>query len=471
MNLSAKGRARAEFSMAQKDKASSPWQMDDVEVKDFSRAREAMSSVLDKVQQAAKKKPASKAEAARLGKAMIDSIERRDQARAISLLIQGAAANARDRAGWSALDLALEGCKNGDDMHQFCGELIERGGRVAPSRYESEASEFNQCMAKGLALSASLQARCDDMSQRRVVECSRKWSLIKLAAGLLASGAKDEDLLVGFGSAGRFDILRQAAAAGAALSRRCVDEAAQRLAWPTTRNAKPSMFDAPEGQDFAGLVGEPKAREAFDGPAAEVFFSAAAWESDVKALIAMLDAGLRPGKRWVGGLDIPVDSSAWESDVARHHVPLLIVAAASPKGRAAFDALKAFGPAVAEAKSNPPSARALSMIPAQRLAELHEAGVDVGATDSVGNFAHWWARMDREPRAGWATMAARAPEIFELRDAQGMRPAERMAQKLRAGEERDEFMASLSRIEAREIRKEVGAPTKTEAASNRRGRL
>lgn len=460
------------IEMAQKDNASSPWKMDDVEIGSFAGARAAMAAVVEKSRQAAaKEKPITKAEAARLGKAMIASIEKCDQPLAISLLVRGAVPNARDGCGRSALDLALEACAKGEDMHDFCWEVLERGGRIAPPRYTTEASEFNDCMAKGAPLKAKLQSECDRASHRSIMKCSGKWSLIKRGAGLLASATSDEELFVELGRNGRFGILRQAAASGAVLPSRCVEVAAKTLEWTSTRNSKPSMFDAPEGQHFVSLLGEPKAREAFDGPANEVFFSAAAWECDVPALIAMLDAGLRPGKKWIGGVDIPVDSSAWASDVIRHHVPLLIVAAASPKGRGAFDALKAFAPAVEEAKSNPPSAQVLSMIPVQRLAELHEAGVGVGSTDSTGNFAHWWARMDSEPRAGWATMAARAPEIFEQRDAQGMRPAERMAQKLRAGEDRDSFLASLSRIESREIRKEIGAPKKMAAASKPRVRL
>lgn len=458
--------------MTREKTASNEWKMDDVEIGDYARARAAMAAVLEKSRDAAaKEKSLTKADIAKLGKAMIASIEKRNQELSLSLLFRGAGPNARDGVGRSALDLALEACAKGEDMHDFCAEIIQRGGRVAPPRYTTDASKFNDSVAKSLPLSGEIQKECDSLSLRQILACSQKWSLIKSAAGVLAGARKDEDLLFELGGKGRFGILRQAAASGTTLHWSCIAAAAKRLAWSSTRETRRSLFDEAEGGEFPGLAREPRAREAFEGPANEIFFSAAAWESNVEALMAMLDAGLRPGQAWRGGAHIPDEVSVWCSAVTRHNVPLLIVAAASPKGRGAFDALKSFAPALEEAKRSPASARVLSVIPVQRLAELHEAGVDIGSTDSVGTFAHWWAKLDSEPRAGWATLASRAPEIFEMKDPQGERASERMAQKLREGKERDDFMASLSRIESREIRKEIGAPKKAAASARPRNRL
>lgn len=145
---------------------------------------------------------------------------------------------------------------------------------------------------------------------------------------------------------------------------------------------------------------------------------------------------------------------------------LLVAAAASPFGRLAFDALAQFPPALDHAKANPPTPQVLSLLPIARLLDLAALGVDISKQDAIGGIAHWWAHRDDKPRDGWATLAAKAPQVFETPNSRGIKAADAMAAKL-SGKDRDAFTHFLARIESREIKKVAKAPKASKIPSAR----
>ena len=451
------------------------WRLNPSEREAYASARQAMqeAGLKKRVRNQAEGKPISKAEAIKLGKAMLQAVVKRDQDLALSLLESGAAVNVRDAEGDSVLELALKQCGQGGDMHDLCAELIERGAFVAPAKYSGDVAEFTEAANKCKPLEGEILSTCIGLTRSALLENSGRWSLIRDGLKKISPQASDEKtILAELGRAWRFGILRQAAAEGSAIPRQALQAAAERLKWTNTYGGKPTMFNSAEGKEFALLIKEPSVTEAFDAKSAKIFFSAAAWESDATAILAMLDAGLRPGPDWMGCFEYQQADGAntWRTHVVTIDAPLLALAAASPLGRSAFEALKAFPPALEAAKASPPPPRALATIAAQKLFDLREAGVDIGKSDNVGTFAHYWAKFDEKPRDGWAMLASKAPEIFERPDAGGRRAADRMADKLQ-GKDKDAFLASLSRIESREIRKDAPAVKKKPAAASGRGRL
>jgi hypothetical protein len=459
--------------MAQTLDESSPWRLNESEREAYASARETMAQAgLKKRSRAsAPDKPISKAESAKLGKAMLQALVKRDQDLAMSLLESGAVVNVRDNAGESALEIALKQCGQGGDMHDLCEALIERGGFVSPGKYSSGASEFTEATNKGKPIQGNLLASCVGLTKAALMKNSARWSLIRDGMRKIAPmAADDKSLLSELGRMWRFGILRQAAAEGATLPKEALAAAAERLKWINRYSAKPTMFNSAEGKEFAALLKESSALSAFVGKPVAAFFNAAAWESDASALLALLDAGLSPGPNWMGSIEYEEPTSAYQSHILTADASLLTVASASPFGRGAFEALRSFGPALDAAKAQKPAPRVLALIPAQKLFELREAGVDIGSTDATGTFAHWWAKLDDKPRDGWAMLASKAPEIFEKPDGSGRRAADRMADKLAMGKDKDSFLGSLSRIESREIRKDTGAAPKKKAAAAAQGR-
>ena len=457
--------------MTHENTENSRWKMSGAERECYAAARESMREAAEKRRGSpAEGKPVSKSEAAKLGKEMLLAVEKCDQESSLSLLFQGAEPNARNEEGRTALDLALEACGKGADLHALCGELFERGGWVAPERYSSMASEFGKTAGRGLPLSDALREACVRKTRSLLLGQSGSWSLAKAGMAKIAPKISEADILLELGALWRFDVLRQAALAGAVLKSGCLAGAANSLAWKNTRDDKPKMFNSGKGKELAALLGEPAAASALEGKSMAWIFNAAAWESAGGAILALLDAGMRPSETWDSWVDIPA-SDAYAAAVIQHSAPLLVVAAASPVGRGAFDALLRLEPALKAARERAPSPRVLALIPVQRLLELREAGVDIGGVDAVGTVAHWWAALDSSPRAGWATLAASAPDVFEKLDAAGKTAADRMADKLRAGKPQDDFRASLSRIESRAIRKEIGPAKRTAPAQKSSRRL
>lgn len=228
------------------------------------------------------------------------------------------------------------------------------------------------------------------------------------------------------------------------------------------------MFAEESAGDLACVVA--KAAEAGELGDGSVFklFSMAAAAGKAGGIVALLSAGLRPGPDWSVRM-VWTEKEGWRERAHAQRGSLLLAAAISPWGRGAFDALKAFAPAVEAAAATKPPPRALAQAAVGKLMELKELGVDISGRDEVGGVAHWWAKLDEKPRDGWAMLAAKAPEVFEMANSRGEAAATVMAAKL-AGSDRDAFLASVSKIEGREIRREVKAPKAAPKAAGR-GRL
>lgn len=403
-------------------------------------------------------------EASRLAQDVFAAMAAWDQSLALSLVESGAAVNAMRADGRSLVDIALELCGQKCDMHGLAVALLGRGAWVAPDRESKEFRAFFALAKKrqpivGAALEASFI-----LTRSAVLKNVGQWTHIQEMMALIAPRSSADSTLASLAAAGRFGILRQAAAAGLHIGEECMSAAAERLSFTNARLAKPTFFDASEAPDFIALLSLPSVASALRSKLASVFFSAAAWESNVGALTALLDAGLRPGEQWQGGLDAVQPSEMFDVKiVVQHSVPLLVLALASPHGREAFDALRRFPPALAAAKAHPPRPSGLACLTLAQLLEVRDLGIDIGVVDDVGSVAHWWARLDERPRDGWAALASKAPEIFDLKDSKGVRGAEKMAGKLR-GDQKHAFLALLSCIESREIQKVAPAPKAASAA-------
>ena len=197
-----------------------------------------------------------------------------------------------------------------------------------------------------------------------------------------------------------------------------------------------------EARDRSAMMqalADPKAVEHMDAPSCERLYQWAIHWADGPLASALLDAGLRPNPQWTLRVD--------------HARESVLVLSAKRESPGAFDVFKRCPAAAQAAQKCSHSTRSLRHIPVTRLLELHALGVAIDAhSPSEGNILHAWAELDSLPRPGWASLARELPHLFSQTDKHGETGVEKMRKKIRSQKAKDEFDASLVRVEAREIR-------------------
>lgn len=419
-----------------------------------------------KPRQTALDKPITKLEAARMGKAMILACSKGDADEAAKLLRFGAQVNARDADGQSCLAIALERCGKGVDMRAFALEALGLGALVAPARYSGFAADFTEYANQGGEPSDKLRSECVQLTLEAFCAQSQDWPTVHEAFAQLRP-----PLAAGIGAMamlarnGRLDLMAQGVAQGT----RCKEsdfqalmERAQQLG-PVEKAQ--GLFSKKSIAPFQTLLMSLATKGELSGKIVEDIYEMAAQSGSAQGILALMEVGAKPEDGWVAQV-------YWTERVGyREHrrgerASLLVAAAASHSGRGAFDAVAMFPPAVEQARISQTSPALLAQIPIARLLELSQLGVDIASQDLVGGVAHWWAKLDDKPRDGWATLAAKAPAVFETSNTAGVKAADAMAAKLH-GKDKDAFYGSLARMESREIKKVAKAPQPVKNSSPR----
>lgn len=387
----------------------------------------------------------------RLNLTLLDCCAKGSADGALAALDQGANPNARARSspGESALVFAIQG---GHD--ELALEIMKRGGWPAPSRWGS--SDVNSSFDKaslGGGFSETERKNLGIQALGLFTDNAKSWGLLKKARDWACPAMPDKGLLGLAFKNERFDLALEAGSSGV-----FVDA----LAWECLENMlggyrRTGFKEHRLRKDFIALLAESRSVAKMGLDESKILFRAAIEGEDSELLLALLDARLRPGPDWtVRKRDETWRESAHgESDKTRS----LLWSVSKLQNPDLLEVLRRCAPAVDAAKARQESPWSMSESSIGRVMELHEMGVPIDGRDEDGNgLAHCWAKIDREPRDGWATLARKAPGVFAMLDAQGRAGYERMAEKL-DGEFKDVFLAALSRIESRDIKREV-APAK-----------
>jgi hypothetical protein len=423
------------------DKKGAQW-MSAEEVAQWNGAQPAEQSAPAKTAKASK---SSAPTVARLNAMLLAAASSGDVSGARSALDQGADPNTRARANpqESAVGVALSGCHAETAL-----VILQAGGLVAPYVWGRQTPNTF------LQDAAEKKPALIDATMSAFVQGSSKWDVIIQARETLGSTAELTSLAAQTATLGKFSLTRQAFDAGVDL--KPFWAAVEPIFTHSTRK----LSDVEERQALLGLLAQPLAVQSISELAAMRLYRAAAHHDDVEFLKAMLGAGLRPSVDW------SVDTKDWtwagylnvkrpEEDSPRSN---LLTLAAAADGGAAFNFLKTVKPVVQAAKARLDSPWMLKDISVGRLVELRALGVGIEELDATGrSLLHIWAASDNGVRAGWATLAKEAPELFAKLDAQGHTATDRMAARLKS-DARPAFLASLSRIEGREIRREASKP-------------
>lgn len=422
----------------------------------------------DQAEPKAKKK--SKLTAAQINEMLKRAAEAGDAAAAKEALGLGASPNVKQRSKpkLSALELALN-AQRGDETPLL---ILEAGGLRAPQEWGYRPNELNKQFAgyaeTGVFTDKKLEGQIKGETLSAFVRLADKWATVARARDLLGRPEKDAELAAWAVKIGRWDLARQAFAAGVGLEG----------AWEQMEERFASRHADPKSQsdrlDLLAVLKSPEALSAVTAKAAERAYRAAAAHDDAELMEGLLRSGLRPSEDWTVEVDEKWDyhlRSQLERLGGRQRVSLLSLAAGA-SGGAAFDTLKKAPPAVAAAGRRAEHPWALQEIAVGRLMELKGLGVAVDGLDADGgSVLHMWAKADRAPRAGWATMAKEMPELFGKPDKRGELASEAMAKKLKNAQEVEAFRASLARIESREIRREIPRETAKAKAAPSRSRL
>lgn len=411
-------------------------------------------------------KPLTKAESARLGKALLGACAKGDSELALTLLGQGALPNARDANGQSILEIALERCGKGVDMHDFTIAALEKGARVAPAQYGGLAGAFAHWISTGTEASDELKAECSKLTLEAFCQYSQHWRAVARAFEILRPDGRGMDAMTMLALRGRIALMAEGARMGVRCSANTFDALMNRASLSMgsdghdpliAKDSLPHLSTIAESLASSGQLGAQATSQLYDR---------AARAGSPEALMLLMRLGAMPSPEgWTGRVHW-MERVGYRENQRSETTSLLIAAAASPFGRLAFDALAQFPPALDHARANRPAPHVLALIPIARLLDLAALGVDISKQDAIGGLAHWWAQRDEKPRDGWATLAAKAPQVFETPNERGVKAADAMAAKL-SGKELDAFTHSLARIESREIKKVAKAPKASKTPSAR----
>lgn len=394
---------------------------------------------------------------AKLALALLNAAEFGDAKEAMLALDEGAFINCRARTspGYTPFILAIT--RGHDDL---AVRLLTLGGWPLPDNAtldQDASARFNEG-AKDGSFSATELAQLRARAIGLLARHAKSWSA--MAAGRDACGAAkewpDEKVLGLCFRRARFDLGLQAAKAGVEVSESCWDGSAAHGCWDFAGRAHRG--------ELLGLLATPAFCARMTVGMCESLFSSAVRLDDLELFGALLDAGLRPSADWT----IPKLRYFQPGIQPAKLRSGLLVLAAERERPSLLQAVKACAPAVEAAKRHPEPALSLATLGISRLLELRDLGVRLDVVDEEGlGIAHLWARADSEPRDGWASLARKAPEVFDLRDRSGQTGAEAMTKKLQ-GAAKDSFLASLSRIEVREITRELGNSTKAATPAARK---
>lgn len=361
-------------------------------------------------------------------------------------LADGALPNARARAnpGDTAFTLAIEA---GHDALAL--ELLRAGSWPAPSRWSvAPSNDFDLAAAAGTFTD---QAR-EPLAQKAMQLCSahaKDFGVFKSMRDWCAPNLPDSRLVGMAMAQDRYDLAMKGVRLGVEMSSDAWRHAEGRMQWRYS-----GVKDHAHRKDVLDLLATPSAVATMTLVMCESFYRCVVLGDDAELALALLDAGLRPNKKW----EIAIKYSYKNQD-SDPKLPLLALAAGLDRP-GLFELFKACPPVMESARGEAISPEKLLSISIGRLMELRELGVDIEGRDAQGRgLPHLWAHYDSEPRDGWATLAKKAPSLFEMKNGQGRTGADLMAAKL-VGGTKDEFLASLSRIETREIKKELGAKPK-----------
>lgn len=358
--------------------------------------------------------------------------------------------------------------------------LLELGALCGPSGHAHHKKLNAKVEAYDVALRSaeglSEEQKKDSLHSTFEVasRCLKKWEVLKKINVLCQKNKTPEELLEGM------------------LARRFSKEtliALEEGVKLTTTSWGYLVRKAMENGNYEGLTNHPLRADFFkilDVPGVipvmstdvsrKLFYTAVATK-DTELFLKLMDCQLKPSSLWKieePSLNI-YEKSVWRR---KNNLPddtfecSMLWASASMNADSILNVLLKFPVALQKAKENPDSPWAICMVGINRLMDLMDKGLPINGVDHEGNgIAHVWAKIDDKPRAGWATLAKRAPDVFALKNAAGVTGMQMMAQKL-TGKEKDDFLASLSRIEEREIKREIAhipvAKTKPEVATRKR---
>lgn len=380
---------------------------------------------------------------------------------AVGVIEEGANVNARTRAnpGDSALTLAIEA-----GHENLALELIRRGGFCAPSRWHrssSESDDFDKSATSGV-FSEVQKEKLGDVAVKLFIQSGSTWQALVAARDLCVPAQSNDALLAQAFRADRFDLALQASKAGVPMSANVWCSAEQ-----TFEHRYSGLKDHRRRKEFLELIGERSRIESMDVSVVRKLYRSAFDGDDAELMKALLDSRLRPGADW--SVDKRLNYYEQQRNSNQSLRSSIVWEAAKLASPEMLRLLKSCAPAMAAARAQKETPESMELCPIGRVMELMESGIPIDGVSSNGDaLAHVWAKMDREPRDGWATLARKAPDVFSLKNKAGRCGHELMAEKLNGGQ-KDEFLAALSRIETREIKRDV-APmkVKTEAAKPKR---
>jgi hypothetical protein len=373
---------------------------------------------------------------------------------AMAVIEEGANVNARTRAnpGDSVLSLAI---RSGHE--NLALELIRRGAYCAPRWHRSsdDSADFDKSAASG-KFSSAQKEHLGAVAVKLFIQNGSTWQALVSVRDLCMPSKSNEELLAQAFKADRFDLALQAAKSGVTMSENVWSQADQ-----TFEHRYLGLKDHRQRKEFLELISDRSRIEEMTVSVVKKLYRSAIDGEDVVLMKALLDARLRPGADWsvdsrVNYYDNSQDSK--EKDSKEKNRRSIVWSAAKLAAPEMLRLLKSCAPAMAAARRQKEPPESMELVPIGRVMELMEAGIPIdGVNENGEGLAHIWAK-DREPRDGWATLARKAPEVFAIKNKAGRCGHELMAEKLR-NDVKDDFLAALSRIETREIKRDV-APLK-----------
>lgn len=383
------------------------------------------------------------------------------------LLAKGANPNARERPNprRSALLVAIEG---GFPVPAL--EIMRAGGWCAPSQWgrsNSSSRAFDAAVAAG-PLSGALLAEAIGRSIVLFFNQRCSWTHLEQAANIckaaLPHGESMAVSLMGEAvSRGRWDMAIDALAAG---------EPLHKDSWALAERHLSAFGSAGQRRlkSLLSFATHPQIFEAMPPTAAQALFSTALHRNSADLLVGLLNARLRPSADWlvpsacVGALLNRVAPSSARSA----SIPFVVACAISPENAPLFKIASSIPSALEAARTIKASPWVLEAIPLAGLQQLHALGIPLDGVDSNGmGIFHVWAAVDPSPRSGWATLGRLLPESLALLNAKGCSASQEMAGRL-SGKDAQDFLASLARMESREIRQSAGpVPAKPSAPKSR----
>lgn len=394
-----------------------------------------------------------------LNLALIEACTEGNLREALRLLDQGAQVNCRARSHPGNTPLACA-IKSGHD--ELALEILRVGGLPPPESgyggdFLKKSKQFDAERANG-EFTTDMRRELSGQTLALMIEYAKSWHTLTTARNELPLMRKvwtDQVAMRACMKVRRYDLALEGFKAGVEVSGEGWHEAHLLMNWKYMNTHEIKHRDG-----LLGLLATPGACAKMDAEMCSAFFDSCVRCQDAELLEALMDAGLRPDANWL--VNVPESRSYRHTPKEQKPsiVQPLLVATAALDTPALFDLVRSCPAAVNAAKVNMAQTPAtLARVPVGRLLDLSELGIAIDACDkNKRNVTHLWALIDSEARSGWASVGARIPKLFEALDEDGKSGYQKMSDKLQ-GKKQHDFMASISRVEMREIRKEIGAGT------------